>query len=82
MELSAYTGVNVHHHTLSSSYIYMRMLYMIHIMYDIYVSRSLRPFLCVLSSLLLPNRNAFSQPIPLLSWTEGATMRPMLGMFF
>lgn len=53
MKLSTNTGVSVHHPTLSSSYIYMRMLYMTHILYDIliYMSCFLRLFLCVLSSL-------------------------------
>lgn len=51
MELSTNTGVDVHHHALSSSYIYMRMLYMFHILYDIYVML-FPPF--SLCSLLLP----------------------------
>lgn len=50
MELSASTGVDARHHSLSRSYIYMRMLYMVHIPYDIYVSHSPHPFLCVLPS--------------------------------
>lgn len=48
LELSTNTGVDVHHHTLSSSYIYMRMLYMFHILYDIYVTLSPPFSLCFL----------------------------------
>ena len=48
MELSPNTCVNTCHHTLSSSYIYMRMLYMFHILYDIYVMLSLPFSLCSL----------------------------------
>lgn len=40
MKLSNNTGVDVRHHAVSSSYIYMRMLYMLHILYDIYVRLS------------------------------------------
>lgn len=69
-------------HSLFSLYIYMRMLYMLHILYDIYVTLSSPSFLC---SLLLPFSfltKFFLLAIPVLSWTEGATMRPMLGMLF
>lgn len=48
MELSTNTGVDVRHHSLSSLYIYMRMLYMIHILYDIYVTLSPPFSLCFL----------------------------------
>lgn len=51
MELSTNTGVDVRHHSLSSLYIYMRMLYMIHILYDIYVTLSPPFSLCFFSSL-------------------------------
>lgn len=86
MELSSNTGVDVNHHTLSSSYIYMRMLYMFHILYDIYICVCVTlspPFFSVFSPpFFRPNQNAFSWPSLLHSWTEGATMRPMLGMLF
>lgn len=66
MELSTNTGVGVRHHALSSSYIYMRMLYMIHILYDIYVTLSppfslcsLLPFSFLTKMLSLNHPSAF-----------------------
>ena len=55
MELSTNTGVDVRHHTLSSSYIYIRMLYMIHILYDIYICVMLSPPFSLCSLLPSPS---------------------------
>lgn len=66
MELSANTGDDVRHHSLSSSYIYMRMLYMIHILCDIYVTlspafslSSLLPYSFLTKMLSLNHSSAF-----------------------
>lgn len=53
---------------------------MIHMLYDIYVTLS--SVFSVLSSPTPSKLKYFLWTIPLLSWTEGATMRPMLGMLF
>ncbi len=65
MELSTNTGVGIRHHALSSC-IYMRMLYMIHILYNIYVRLSppfslcsLLPFSFLTKMLSLNHPSAF-----------------------